>query len=336
MAASLTLKYGENPQQQAVVVMETRSKDPLAINAFETPQGEPVTAHIGDMGWVNLTDLDRGLDALVHIAAAFENNTGCVPMIALLIEHGNVAGAAAGPDDHVLLNAIASNYKAAFGSFLVTNVAITRFGALSMREAMVASRPFSGIAAPAIDPAGSAFFKRRKGRCHMLVNQALGTLGRHSLQKSDVTRTIRGATLTQTANSYVPHFPKSWKPQLIADMCLAWGVCATSDSNTITIAKNGGLIANATGQPERAMACELAVMQARRTGRLAALNGAAAVSDSYFAFSDGFDILARRKVAAVFATSGSVNDKEVAEHAKQFDVIFHTVPDTKGRIFAGH
>ncbi len=336
MAESLTLKYGENPQQQAVILMDAKSKDPLAISAFKTPQGEPVAAHISEMGWVNLTDLDRGLDALVHIAAAFEDNTGSVPMIALLIEHGNVAGAAAGPDDHVLLNAIASNYKAAFGSFLVTNAPITKFAALAMREAMVASRPFSGIAAPAIDPAGAALFKRRKGRCHVLVNPALNTLGKNSLQKSEASRTIRGATLTQTPNMFVPHFPKTWNPQLIADMCLAWGVCASGDSNTITIAKDGIIIANATGQPERAVACELAVTQARRTGRLSALKGAAAVSDSYFAFADGFDILARRKVGAVFATSGSVNDKEVAEHAKQFDVIFHTVPDVKGRIFAGH
>jgi phosphoribosylaminoimidazolecarboxamide formyltransferase/IMP cyclohydrolase len=119
-------------------------------------------------------------------------------------------------------------------------------------------------------------------------------------------------------------------------MCLAWGVCAAASSNAITIAKDGILIANAAGQQERAAACELAIQQARQTRRLAALKGAAVVSDSYFAFADGFDALARRKVAAVFATSGSVNDKEVAEHARQFDVIFHTVPDVKGRIFAGH
>jgi phosphoribosylaminoimidazolecarboxamide formyltransferase / IMP cyclohydrolase len=336
MAQSHSLKYGENPQQQAVVLLDAKSKDPLAIGAFKSPHGEPVTAHIGEMGWVNLTDLDRGLDALVHIAAAYEENTGAVPMIALLIEHGNVAGAASGPDDHVLINAIASNYKAAFGSFLVTNVPITKFAALSMREAMVASRPFSGIAAPSIDPSGTSFFKRRKGRCHMLVNPALEKLGKASLQKSEASRTIRGAMLTQTPNLFVPHFPKTWKPQLIADMCLAWGVCAAGDSNTITIAKNGMVIANATGQPERAVACELAITQVRRMGRLSILKGAAAVSDSYFAFADGFDILARHHVGAVFATSGSVNDKEVAEHAKNFDVIFWTVPDTKGRIFAGH
>ena len=205
-----------------------------------------------------------------------------------------------------------------------------------MRDAMAHLRPFSGIAAPEIDKPSSVFFKRKKGKCSMLVNPALAHAGSRNLDSGAASRTIRGGTLTQEANTFVPRFPKTWDANLIADMCLAWGVCAASNSNTITIAKGGVLLANAVGQQERAAACELAVQQVRQTRRLAQLKGAAVVSDSFFAFADGFDILARRKVGAVFATSGSVHDKEVAEHARQFDVIFHTVPDSKGRIFAGH
>jgi phosphoribosylaminoimidazolecarboxamide formyltransferase / IMP cyclohydrolase len=334
--ASRPLKYGENPHQKAVVVLDGRTRDPLAIGKFHTVSGTPIADEIGDMGWVNLTDLDRGMDALIRIAAAFEENTGAVPCIAVLIEHGNVAGAAYGSSDQVLLQAINSNYRAAFGSFLVTNTPISRIAALAMRDAMAHLRPFSGIAAPEIDKPSSVFFKRKKGKCSMLVNPALANAGRHNLDSGAASRTIRGGTLTQEANTFVPRFPKTWDASLITDMCLAWGVCAASNSNTITIAKGGVLLANAVGQQERAAACELAVQQVRQTRRLAQLKGAAVVSDSFFAFADGFDILARRKVGAVFATSGSVHDKEVAEHARQFDVIFHTVPDTKGRVFAGH
>lgn len=334
--ASRPLKYGENPQQKAVVVLDSRARDPLAIGRFHTVTGTPIVDEIGEMGWVNLTDLDRGIDALVRIAAAFEQNTGSVPHIAVLIEHGNVAGAAVAATDQVLLQAINSNYRAAFGSFLVTNTPINRIAALAMRDAMAHLRPFSGIAAPEIDKPSSVFFKRKKGKCSMLVNPALANAGLANMDSGAASRTIRGGTLTQEANVFVPHFPKIWDRGLIADMCLAWGVCATSNSNTITIAKGGVLLANAVGQQERAAACGLAIEQVRQTRRLAQLRGAAVVSDSFFAFADGFDILARRKVAAVYATSGSVHDKEVAEHARQFDVIFHTVPDVKGRVFAGH
>jgi phosphoribosylaminoimidazolecarboxamide formyltransferase/IMP cyclohydrolase len=247
-----------------------------------------------------------------------------------------VAGAAYGSTDQVLVKAINSNYRAAFGSFLVTNVPISRIAALAMRDAMAALRPFSGIAAPEIDKPSSVFFKRKKGKCSMLVNPALANVGLANLDSGAASRTIRGATLTQEPNTFVPRLPKTWDKGLIEDMCLAWGVCAASNANSVTIAKGGVLLANAVGQQERAAACELAIQQVRQTRRLPALKGAAVVSDSFFAFADGFDLLARRKVAAVFATSGSVHDKEVAEHARQFDVIFHTVPDSKGRIFAGH
>lgn len=333
---SRPLKYGENPQQKAVVVLDKAPRDSLAIGKFHAVGGAPIADVISDMGWVNLTDLDRGMDALIRIAAAFEVNTGAVPHIALLIEHGNVAGAAAGPTDQVLVHAINANYRAAFGSFLVTNTPISRIAALAMREAMAHLRPFSGIAAPEIDGPSSVFFKRKKGKCHLLVNPALASVGLANVDTGTHSRSIRGGTLTQEPNTFVPRFPKTWDQSLINDMCLAWGVCAASNANAITIAKGGVLLANAVGQQERAAACELAVQQVRQTRRLAQLKGAAAVSDSFFAFADAFDILARRKVAAVFATSGSVHDKEVAEHARQFDVIFHTVPDAKGRIFAGH
>lgn len=336
MPKSIELKYGENPHQKATIAIDNKSRDALALANFSPVSGEPMSQYVSEMGWVNLTDLDRGLDALVRIASAFEANLKRVPHIALLVEHGNVCGAGAGRDDNVLVAAINSNYRAAFGSFLVTNVPITNFTALAMREAMVARRPFAGIAAPAIDATGAGFFARRKGKCHILQNPALKGVGTAALPIAPSTRTIRGATMTQAPNAFVPRFPKTWPEELIADMCLAWGVCAASDSNAITIAKDGLVIANAVGQQERAAACELAVTQVRRARRLAALKGAAVVSDSYFAFADGFDILARRRVGAVFATSGSMHDKDVAEHAKEFDVIFHTVPDVKGRIFAGH
>jgi phosphoribosylaminoimidazolecarboxamide formyltransferase/IMP cyclohydrolase len=314
-----------------------KTTDPLALAKFSTPAGEPGSAQVGSMSWVNLKDLSRGLEAITRIAAAYEANVGKVPMIAVLIDHGNACGAACGTSDNVINLAIQANYRAAMGSFLVTNVALSEPVAYKVRQWLVANRPLSGIAAPLIDAHGAAYFERKSRSCHMLANPALGALGRDTLQTAPIAHTIRGATLTQSPNTHIPKFPSSWSPELIADMCLAWGVAASSASNSITIAKDGVLIANAVGQQDRVAACELAVLQVRSAKRTASLKGAAVVSDSFFPFADGLDYLARRKVAAIFATSGSVNDKEVAEHAAQFpELIFHTVPDREGRMFSGH
>lgn len=331
------LKYGENPQQTGSVSIDKDSPDPLALFRFTTPAGEPVTRQLGAMSWVNLKDLSRGLEAITRIAAAYEANLGHVPQIAVLIDHGNACGAACGTTDNVINLAIHANYRAAMGSFLVTNVPMTEPTAFKLRQWLPANRPLSGIAAPMIDPNGAVYFERRSRSCHMLANPALAELGRDMLDQTPTSHTIRGATLTQSPNLHVPQFPGSWPKALIADMCLAWGVCASSASNGIAIAKNATLIANAVGQQDRVAACELAILQVRQSKRTAELKGAAVVSDSFFPFADGLDYLARRKVGAIFATSGSVNDKEVAEHAAQFpDLIFWTVPDKQGRMFAGH
>lgn len=330
------LKYGENPHQQGYITIDPKSKDPLGIAHFKSADGSSIEDNFATLGWVNLKDLQRGLEALTRIASAFEVNTGKVPQIAVLIEHGNACGAAYGETEAVINNAIQGNYRAAFGSFLVTNVKMTDAVSFAVRQWMVANRPFAGIAAPAIDDMAVAYFKRKKGKCHLLANPALAEIGVHSLCQEPISHGIRGAVMTQTPSAFVPKLPKDWPAKLVSDMCLAWGVCSASNSNSITIAKDGMIIANAVGQQERAAACELAINQIKHNKRTAMLKGAAVASDSFFPFADGLDMLARRKVGAIFATSGSIHDKEVAAHAAQFDTIFFTVPDAKGRIFAGH
>ncbi len=330
------LKYGENPQQTASVEFDENNQDPLALGRFTVPDGSPITSALATMGWVNLKDLNRGVDTIARIAAAFEKNIGSVPKIAVLVEHSNIASAAVGTTERVINDAIHGYYRASFGAFLVTNVAMSEPVGFRVRQWMPAARPFSGIAAPEFDEQAAKYFIRKKGVCHTLANAALGELGAKSMATSLVTHSVRGALLTQTPNPFVPEFPKEWDEDLVSDMCLAWGVNASSPSNTITVANNGTIVANAAGQAERAGACELAVILAKRANRGQEIKGGAVASDSYFAFADGLDFLARRKVKAIFATHGSVNDEEVAEHMKQFDVIFHTVPDEIGRGFAGH
>lgn len=333
-----SLKHGENPHQEGRLIVDEKSDDPLAIRQFKTPSGDPLSAHVGSIGWIFLTNLYRGVDVLNRVAAACELNTGTVPQICILVQHGNTSGAACGPNDTVLRYAIESNYKASFNSLLVTNVPLTKELAYRLRQWMPAQRPFSGIVAPVIEESGATFFTRKKGVYRILHNPALADVGVNSLRPFQQTQSIRGATLSQGANVFIPRFPEDWDQSLKEDMCLAWGVCAASDSNCIAAARDGKLITNAVGQPCTMDACELAVLQARQPGRGRAslLNRAAVVSDSFFAFADGIDMLARNKVRAIFATSGSKNDDAVAEHAKQFDIIFHTIPDAEARTFSGH
>ncbi|MEL7048764.1 MAG: hypothetical protein AAFO75_07350, partial [Pseudomonadota bacterium] len=316
------LKYGENPQQAASISFDENTKDPLALGKFVVAGGAPLPEHVETLGWNNVKDLSRGIDTISRIAGTFEKNLGSVPKIAVLIEHGNTASAAVGDTDRVIYNAIHGYYRASFGAFLITNVAMTEPVGFRVRQWMPAARPFAGIAAPEFDEQAARYFIRKSGLCHTMANPALGDIGLVTTERGAIEHTVRGGTVRQTPNTSIPEFPSDWSDDLKRDMSLAWGVCASSASNCITIAKDGTVVANAVGQPERAGACELAVILAKRANRAADIPGAAVASDSFFAFADGLDFLARRKVKAIFATSGSVNDADVAEHMKQFDVLF--------------
>lgn len=329
------LRYGQNPHQAGFVVLDEDSPDPLALGRYRTPEGEPISSEFENMSWGSLNDLNRGVDALARIAAAFEVNTGAVPKIAIVLQHGIASGAAVGPTDQVIEGAIESNYRASYGSFLITNVEITDSVALHVRQWMPANRPFSGIAAPVIAPRMRGYFARKTKACHFFANPALGEISASDLQHGTQRRSIRGALLHQDPFLYVPKFPDAWDEDLLNDMCLAWGVAAASNSAGVAISKSGRLLANASGEQERAAACEEAISQVDRNRKGATLEGAAVASDGFFSFADGIDALARKKVKAIFATHGSKNDADIAAHAKSFeDLIFYTVPDEEGRSFS--
>src|SRR3989344_421340 len=89
-----TMLYGENRWQKPVTYNTNDSTHPLAISRFEYIVG-------GGLGGVNVTDFNRLLHTVTHIAAAFHVNYGeqeIPPVIAIGVKHGNACGAAIGSD----------------------------------------------------------------------------------------------------------------------------------------------------------------------------------------------------------------------------------------------
>ena len=136
------------------------------------------------------------------------------------------------------------------------------------------------------------------------------------------------------------------------DLILAWAVGSTSNSNTITLVKNGMVIGNGTGQQDRIGAAQLAISRStielptfdNTNGKLVMnihldkekLDGAVAYSDSFFPFADGPLILAQAGIRAILTTSGSVADKNVIKTLKHAKISLVMVPDQIGRGFFGH
>ena len=336
---ALTCKYGENGYQVPAALYGGGLADPLALDKFRIVAGtEP--------SYNNLCDLDRLLQTVTHIAATFEVNRGKVPFISVGVKHGNPCGAAVAADDpaEAARRMIMGDPLAIFGGLVMVNCPVTE----DVAEAMVTygmpegqRRVLDGIIAPSFDDGATGLFQRKGDKCRLLSNPALAALGRSSLDPAPRFRYVRGGFLAQPNYTYVldlndPELKKYGQAgrQQEDDMLLAKAIGDTSNSNTITIVKDGRLIANGVGQQARVRGARLALNLVSYSGHDA--NGASASSDSFFPFTDGVEVLAEAGVKAIAATSGSVRDRDVIKFCEDRGIILYLIPDRKGRGFFGH
>ncbi|MCX6716101.1 MAG: hypothetical protein NT077_03745 [Candidatus Taylorbacteria bacterium] len=332
---------GENGPQGPSIFYDHGTDDPLAHASFEQVQGIP-------MGHVNRTDLERLLQTITHAAAAFDVNFGSVPHLAIGVKHGNACGGAYGTNEvDVLQKMLEGDLQAIFGGYIMTNFVITQECAeVLLRHKMPAEskrRKLDGIVAPGFTPLAVERLKSQSGTCRLIGNPALGNLGLNSLDAKSLRTQVRGGHLKQGNYRFVLDLRET-NPDLKiygnisrdqrADLCLAWSVCATSNSNTITGAKNRMLIGNGVGQMSRVRAARLMLYNATDSGHDP--HESSASGDSYFPFIDGPETLINSGVTTIFATSGSINDQLIINLCKERGVTLLMMPDSLARGFFGH
>src|SRR5205823_3059893 len=108
--------------------------------------------------------------------------------------------------------------------------------------------------------------QRKTGKLRLLTNPALANLGMDSLDTAQRFRYIPDGVAVQDKYTYVPEIRQSeilaggWiTPEQERDLVLAWAVGSTSNSNKITLVKDGMVIGNGVGQQDRVGAAELAL-----------------------------------------------------------------------------
>lgn len=336
------LKYGENPQQQGWIYKT--GDNPLGATRYTEIDGRPI-------GYVNYTDIDRGKILLNRIAALFELNYSSVPRIAIGLKHGNPCGVGIDfmSETGAVKKMVRGDPLAIFGGTVMTNFA----GAEEVVEALAyegmeekssggkRQRVLGTIAMPSIEAGADRLLRRKDGRERILINPALANLGVKTYEKGFLYRPLTDAILVQTPPpllklndpSIVWHglYPNE---SILMDVLLGIAICGTSDSNTITIVCRGMLFGNGVGQQDRKKATQLALERARAGRRK--LHQAVAVSDSFFPFPDGPELLVRAGIRWIFATSGSDRDNLTQELCREHGVNLGQIPDTKGRMFYGH
>src|SRR3989338_8384764 len=360
----LECAYGENAYQAPVSLYRIHGggKDPLAIINWQLVAGSPLSYN-------NICDVDRMMQTMTHIGAGFEKNFGKIPYIAIGAKHGNACGAGISQERFLrefpqepLLEAIRKMLlgylRAIFGGSVMLNFNVDEKIAeeLIHKYAGENRRLLDIVAAPSFSAEAIEILSRKKGKCRLLANPAILKAGLSSLDDSKRFRYVRGGFMEQPNYTFVPKIdPLLISPlaggedanDVLADVILAWAVGCTSNSNTITLTKDGQLLGNGVGQQDRVGAAKLAIFRADEASEFKAqqeknvvpkadLNGAVAYSDSFFPFPDAPEVLINRGIKTIFATSGSVNDDKIIELCKQKGVNLIMLPDAEARGFYQH
>lgn len=339
-------KYGENAWQTPAALYSTGSKDPLALDRFELVQGVPPS-------YINWCDVDRMLQTMTHVTAAFDVNHGRMPNVAIGVKHGNPCGCCAKgsvfkhqpfEDNKVecLQKMLEGDTRAIFGGFVMVNFIMDEaLAEILLTHAIPTGqrRILDGIVAPDFTSNAITMLKRKGDKCRLLVNPALANVNRFSLDTTTRRRYLRGGFLAQPNYTFVLQLDNLTKygdctREQENDILLAWAIGSTSNSNTITLVKNGMLIGNGVGQQDRVGAGKLSLQRGCDADH--DVHGAVAYSDSFFPFPDGPTVLAEAGIKVILASSGSVNDQKTIDACAKYGVTLLMIPDSEGRGFFGH
>lgn len=327
------LPKGENGYQvPAALYTDPDTGNPFALQNYKVLDGAPLS-------YSNYTDIDRLHQTVACIAAAWIR-VGKSPYIAVGVKHGNPCGASVGGDIiKVVKKAATGNCLSMFGGVMMCNFSLDEGLAHLMVSAGMngGTQKFDSVIAPDFEPGAIKVFKRPKGRCRVVRGPiGLGLIPPINRKRF---RQVEGGFLSQPDYGFVLNLgvgEEVWNAPFSLDLLLAWAIAWRSNSNTITIVKDGMLLGNGVGQQDRVGAAKLAVQRAVEAGHGDKLQGSSAASDSFFPQPDAPQVLIDAGVKAIFSTSGSINDKLTQALCAERGVKLVQLPDSEARGFFGH
>jgi len=299
-----TLRYGENPHQQAAFYKEST---PLAgcIASYEQLQGK-------ELSYNNIADADAAWECV----KAFIGQTACV-----IVKHANPCGVAVGSSvEEVYRKAFKTDPTSAFGGIIAFNVAIDESAAQA-----IAGQFAEVIIAPEITPAARAVFAAKQNlRVLKILGAGDTAQSLNPVQTFDYKR-VGGGLLVQTTDDariavgdlkiVTRRHPT---PDEMRDLLFAWQVAKYVKSNAIVYCKDGMTIGVGAGQMSRVDSARIAAIKAENNGLTVV--GSVVASDAFFPFRDGLDVLAQAGATAVIQPGGSVRDAEVIAAADEQNI----------------
>ena len=292
-----TLRYGENPHQQAAFYVQSGATEPGVATA-EQLQGKALSYN-------NIADTDAALECVKQFDAP-----ACV-----IVKHANPCGVACA---ETILAAYDLAYRtdpeSAFGGIIAFNRTLD--GATA--QTIVGRQFVEVLVAPAISAEAQAVLARKKNlrvlACGVFAdapkprNSIKQVQGGVLLQDEDLSLYETLRVVTERAPSAAEH----------DDLMFAWQVAKFVKSNAIVYTKDRSTIGVGAGQMSRVNSARIAVDKAAQAGLT--VTGAVMASDAFFPFRDGIDHAAAAGIAAVIQPGGSKRDDEVIAAANEHGI----------------
>jgi len=287
-----TLRYGENPHQQA---------------AFYLPAGhEPL--------WTQLHGKELSFNNYADIETAYRIVNGFDGPAVSIIKHANPCGFGLGAGvAEAYRRALTTDPVSSFGGIVAANRPIDQDAAAAMSEIFLEC-----VIAPSFqDDALPVLSKKKNIRLLKASPDGWRNQGR------DV-RAVAGGYLVQTPDA--PQGEDQWevvtekKPSQsdLEGMRLGWKLVRFVKSNAIVFSNREQLLGVGAGQMSRVDSVVLAGLKAEKAGL--DLRGAVMASDAFFPFPDGIEEAARAGITAVVQPGGSVRDEEVILAANSLNI----------------
>ncbi|MCU0689250.1 MAG: bifunctional phosphoribosylaminoimidazolecarboxamide formyltransferase/IMP cyclohydrolase [Phycisphaerales bacterium] len=311
-----SLRYGENPHQSAAVYRRTSPVAPTVIPGPTTRQ-----LHGKELSYNNLADAAGALECIRTLQEAGAAARGLSAVA--IIKHANPCGAAVAPSvARAVDRAIAGDPVAAFGGILASSDIIDARAA----ERLAGKDTFLEVViAPDYTPEALDILRSKSVNVRLL---AVGPLDSPSASSERLMlRSIPGGLLVQERDLLAPHAdtwqhvagPKPTRELLLTAMTVECMVRCMA-SNAIAIGGIDGdsvrLFGGGVGQVDRVTACQLAVQKASLFAKDLLTTGGTytvAVSDAFFPFPDGPQILIDAGVKAIVHPGGSKRDNETID-----------------------
>jgi phosphoribosylaminoimidazolecarboxamide formyltransferase / IMP cyclohydrolase len=286
-----SLRYGENPHQQASVYRFPGTAGLHGIGGWEVRSSDELS-------------YNNYLDASAAWSALYEFDDPA----AVIVKHNVPCGVAVDNDlSNAFERALAGDPVSAFGGVIALNRQVS-----DELASIIAKRKYDVLLAPGYEKDALERLRKRKG---LRIIDTSSSIRPARIEY----RAIPGGMLSQESDLARPD-PSSWHSVTerqpteseLQQLEIAWSVVKHVKSNAIVLVRDNGTVGICGGQPNRVDSVRMAIARAGEKAQ-----GSVLASDAFFPFADGVEEAVRAGVAAIAQPGGSTRDPETIAAANE-------------------